>query len=406
MKVGIVIDNNYPIDREVRTRKIAKSIDKREDDVFIFCRNTQSDPAKGKLESELYEKQEQIEYANIIRFSWFKDTPLNFVLRPIPFNPFWILWLILVFREHNIEVTISANIRAGPVGIIASKILGIPSIVDLRENHVELAKRLPSKSTFDRISQHPIIVRSIELFLYEFADELWVVTNERRDIMPARTVNSGKVSVVGNTPLLSEVDKSLIAGENQEFKRPGTTLVYVGVINDFRGLDLILRAMAHPDVKEKRITFAIAGEGPHRESLEELVQKLDLEERVFFEGWIDAEQVPAFLSAGDIGVIPHEVNDFTNTTVPNKLFDMMLAELPILATEMKPVKTIIQETECGRVTDSKSIEETASLIIELASGGESDQMGQNGRDAIQTEYNWETESGTIYESLDRVTGET
>lgn len=401
MNVGIVISHNYPTDREVRTRKIAKSLNENGDNVYIFCRNTPSDPAKGKINSDLELETESLDYAQVLRFSWFKNTPiLNAVTATLPFNPFWILWLVITLWKENIDVTVATNLRAGPNGIIASKLLDLPVIIDLRENHAELAKRLPKKTVFNHITHHPRIISWLEWFIYKFSDEIWVVADERRDVMPEWVAKSGRISVVSNFPHLQELEEFSTLATDTSFEWPGITLVYVGVLNDFRGLDLILRTLAGPNITDD-VTIAIAGEGPHRSALEATVHDLEIEDRVFFEGWIDTENVPKFLESGDIGVIPHEVNGFTNTTVPNKLFDMMAAGLPIIATNMKPVERVVCNAGCGRVIppDETSV---AEAIEELRAMDDLHQLGQNGREAIQQSYNWKKASETVISSVHRV----
>jgi glycosyltransferase involved in cell wall biosynthesis len=218
--------------------------------------------------------------------------------------------------------------------------------------------------------------------------------------MPEKIANPGRVSVVSNVPYLDEFKEFTTNASASSFDWPGFTLVYVGVLNDFRGLDLILEAMSTETVDDE-ITLAIAGDGPHRECLESKVIDLEIEERVFFEGWIDSEEIPNFLEAGDIGVIPHEVNGFTETTIPNKLFDMMIAGLPVLATDMTPVERVIRNAECGKVVPP-SVTTLSEGIVELHSCAYLDRIGCNGRIAVQNQYNWKQESQKVISSVHRV----
>jgi glycosyltransferase involved in cell wall biosynthesis len=405
MNVGIVVDKNYPIDREIRTRKIAKSLDKNDDEVYILCRNTDADPAKDEISSTDDAPRGELRYATVLRFSWFDALPFfSFVKAPVPFNPFWTLWLMLIIWREDLDAIVGVNIRAGPNAVIASKLLHRPVIIDIRENHAELAKRLPKDSIVDLVTHHPWTIYTIEAFIYRFSDGIWVVAAERRTVMPDWVKKKNHVSVVSNTPYLTELEEFRATESNQTFDWPGFTLVYIGVLNDFRGLELILQAMVDPATDED-LTFAIAGEGPHQETLVRTAHELGIENRVFFEGWIDPEEAPNFLTAGELGVIPHEVNAFTNTTIPNKLFDMMSAGLPVLATEMRPVEAIISETECGEVVNPDNTQGVAQTIARLRSSDQLDQMARNARGAIKHQYNWENEAETIFVSLQRVTQE-
>jgi len=49
-------------------------------------------------------------------------------------------------------------------------------------------------------------------------------------------------------------------------------------------------------------------------------------------GWRSYEELPAFLKGFDVAIIPYQVNDWTNTINPNKLYDYFAAGIPVIAT--------------------------------------------------------------------------
>jgi len=391
--VGFVVQNNFPIDREVRTRRIAKALDHGLTSVVIFARNTLDDPELGEIADARWKRTEQLPYALVRRFSWLASTPVSrLVLAPIPVNPVWMLWTLLEFYRHDVDIAISGDLMAGIPTAFAAKLLGLPMIIDVRENYVALAKVLPADSLFDRITQHERTVRTLERVTLWLADEVWVVVEERREQLVDAGVPPSKVTVVSNTPELSDEEDSgqgTAAVEHSEFGWPGLTLVYVGFIKEFRGLDLLLDAIARLDEKgETDVHLAIAGDGPHKAHLEERCERLGIKGRVSFVGWIEPSQVPKFLAAGDIGVIPHTVTPLTTYTVPNKLFDYMFAGLPVLATDMAPVRRIVTEEDCGIILpQDPSTSEVITAIRQLESSGPAD-LGANGYDAVNRRYNW------------------
>jgi glycosyltransferase involved in cell wall biosynthesis len=390
--VGFVIQNNFPADREVRTRRIAKALHDGGWSVVVFARNALDDPDLGEIEGGVRKRTETLSYATVRRFSWLASTRLSgLLLAPIPLNPVWMLWTLLEFYRQDVDVAISGDLMAGIPTAVAAKLLGVPMVLDVRENYVALAETLPAESLFDRVAQHELTVRSLERVTLRLADEVWVVVDERRDQLVEAGVPASKITVVSNTPELPTDGAGAAGsgdGNTDRFEWEGFVLVYVGFLKEFRGLDLVLDAIAHLDANGGTdVHFAVAGDGPHMTELQARCEQLGIADHVSFVGWIDPGQVPAFLESGDAGVIPHAVTPLTTYTVPNKLFDYMLAGLPVLATDMAPVRRIVTEAECGAILpQSPSEAEVADGIRQLRSCPE--EFGSNGRDAVYRRYNW------------------
>lgn len=407
MRVGISIQDDFPTDRQVRAKRIARALEKEGSETIVFARNTGQDPARGQIESGPRPTQERLSYALVRRFSWLASTPLfGLVTAPLPLNPIWSLWLLLQLRRYDIDVVVAGDIRAGIPTAVAAKLLGIPVVLDVREHYVGLAASLPAKTPLDRVLQHETLVGALERATIALADHVWVVVEERREELIARGTPGEKVSVVSNTPELSEetdTAEELRDPEEAGFDWKQFTLVYVGVLNRFRGLDLILDALYHLNQEgDSSVNFAVAGEGPHRDALERRAAELGIKDQVTFLGWIDAERVPVFLRSGSAGVIPHEVTALTNHTIPNKLFDYMLAELPVLATDMAPVQRIVTDENCGYVLPPDTTGSDAAAAIQRLKTGDTSMLAANGRRAVEERYNWKRDAKQVRKTLERL----
>ncbi len=407
MRVGVVVRSNFPVGRQIRTERIARAIEAGDDTAIVFARNTGDDPARGRVGDDSAPAQERLPYAVVRRFSWLSSTPLfGVVAAPIPVNPFWTLWLLLNFSRQDVDVAVAGDLRSGIPTAIAGKLLGITVVFDLREDYAGLARALPADSTLEKVVQNERLVGALERTTIELADAVWVVVEERRDKLVAQGVAPEKLTPISNTPIIrkeGEETPLVDGGSNgaaSGFDSPGFTLVYVGVLNEFRGLDLLLDAIAELDRDTgEPVTLVVAGEGPHRDSLERRCRELDIEDRVTFLGWIDSERVPAFLASGDVGVIPHRVTPLTEYTIPNKLFDYMLAGLPVLARNITPIKRIVTEENCGRVLPPDASGADAAREIRALKRSDLAELGRNGRLAVERRYNWSNDAETVRTSL-------
>lgn len=394
--VAIVVQGNYPLDRDVRTRKMAKSLDESGSNVFILGRNSLEDPDLGQVKSSHPPREEDIDYAHVRRFSWLLSTPLfRLITAKVPVNPFWILWLVVQFRAMEPEIVIPCDIRAGLPAIVAAKLCGIPTVLDLRENFAELAREKPVEHVLDHVVLNTTLVGTVERLTVQLADLIWVVAEERKENLVAAGKAESAVHVVGNVPLLREIssftDKS---GEYDNAEWPGFTFVYVGSINRFRGLDLLIDGIWHANrtSDHQPIHLAIAGDGPDKERLERRAETLGITEHVDFLGWIPPDTVTSFLRSGDVGVIPHEVSSYTNQTIPNKLFDYMSVQLPVLTTPTRPTARIVNDVNCGKVLPYHATGSVAGTVMrEMQQSDGYSTWAENGRLAIESRYNWEHE---------------
>jgi len=98
-------------------------------------------------------------------------------------------------------------------------------------------------------------------------------------------------------------------------------------------------------------------------------------------------------------ICPHKVCEFTNTTLPNKLFDYMLYGLAVLATDMEPVKSIVETEGCGIIIPEDP-QKVAQVIVYLYNNREKIiEMGHRGRRAVLEKYNWHVESKAIVDTI-------
>jgi len=65
-------------------------------------------------------------------------------------------------------------------------------------------------------------------------------------------------------------------------------------------VDLVLRALAHPDLAARGVALTVVGDGPERPALERLAREVGLGARVRFVGEVPPAQVGQYLAAADV----------------------------------------------------------------------------------------------------------
>jgi len=103
-------------------------------------------------------------------------------------------------------------------------------------------------------------------------------------------------------------------------------VVYLGLLAEYQGIDLLLRAAVHLLEARSDIHFLIMG-FPNVEHYREMVGQLGLAEHVTFTGCIPYEEAPSYLALGDVAVAPK----ISATEGSGKLLNYMAMSLPVVA---------------------------------------------------------------------------
>ena len=132
-------------------------------------------------------------------------------------------------------------------------------------------------------------------------------------------------------------------------------------------------------------------------SLEDIVEKEQLQEYFVFKGWMPREEAFAELSNYGVGIMRFDSYTMPgNYAMPNKLFEYMSLGLAILSCRLNvEIKRIIEENKCGVLIESETAEALAEAMIYIKNHPvEIEQMKRNAYMATAEKFNWKT-----YEAL-------
>ena len=159
-------------------------------------------------------------------------------------------------------------------------------------------------------------------------------------------------------------------------------LLFFGFIRHYKGLDLLLRAMADERVKALQLKLIIAGEFYDDENkYRSLVDELQLKDNIIFMNeFIPDDRVALLMSAADALVQPYRHATQSGVTPLAMHFD-----LPMIVTDAGGLKEMVEDKITGIVVE-KSPESIASGIMEYFKMGKA--YFQPGVIAQKKKYGW------------------
>ena len=169
-------------------------------------------------------------------------------------------------------------------------------------------------------------------------------------------------------------------------------LLFFGFIRAYKGLDLLIEAFADKRFRVRKLKLIIAGEFYENEKpYRELVKKHNLgNEIIFFDRFINDNEVSEFFSAADIVVQPYR--SATQSGVTQIAYHF---ERPMLVTDVGGLREIVPDKICGYVV--KPVAEEISNAIE-------DYFENNRKEAFslnvkkeKEKYSWSKMTTSIYE---------
>ena len=149
-------------------------------------------------------------------------------------------------------------------------------------------------------------------------------------------------------------------------QKKGQTLIYVGNVISWSGVETAIRALPLIRREFPRICVDVVGSGlpAYMDYLHDLVARLGVGAQVRFLGQRPREELDGLLAQADIGLENSKPVLFRRYACPIKVMEYMAAGLPVIATESTEAGDLVTRYGCG-VAVSYDVEHFASAAISL-----------------------------------------
>lgn len=208
---------------------------------------------------------------------------------------------------------------------------------------------------------------------------------------------AGRRELISDFGIPSEKIRTLIDGVDAEIFRPCSRLqarrelgisedakvvVYLGLFNQYQGIDLLLDAIPFVRDKVPGVHFLLMGFPD--EEYRRKASRMGIDGVITFTGRVPYQSAPLFLSAGDLAVSPK----LARTEANGKLFNYMACSLPTVAFENVTNREILGE--CGIYAEYGSADSLAGRIIAVLNDCDlMATLGRQSRERAVSVHSWE-----------------
>jgi glycosyltransferase involved in cell wall biosynthesis len=171
--------------------------------------------------------------------------------------------------------------------------------------------------------------------------------------------------------------------------------LFVGRLVPHKGIGILIRSLTYTENGK----LLIVGDGPYKEWLTNLVNKLDLSERVVFVGPVDDYWLPAYYAATDVVVLP--------STSRLEAFGIvglegMASGKPLILSDIPGVRDVISEKE-GYIVEPLDPNAIAEALEKIWNAPEmAREMGARGRKRVEKLFSWEKVSKDVEQVFNEI----
>ncbi len=235
-----------------------------------------------------------------------------------------------------------------------------------------------------------LIVKCLERLLIRHADRVMTVSNAIADEY-VRLYGIEKPALVLNTPAYQSIAKKNIFRERFEISAEQRIYLYQGGFSPGRGIEILLETFSQTSLSKHAVVFMGYG------SLAELIQEYASQyTNIYHHEAVGSDVLLDYTCSADIGILFYENDGLNNYYCsPNKMFEYIMAELPVIVSNLFEMRKIVEQNEIGVVADNNTVAGLSEAVkkSELLDLESIKLQLMN----VKKRYNWEAQEKVLLE---------
>jgi len=282
--------------------------------------------------------------------------PLRFFLSPLLFT-----LRGLCTGRQDIILVYSPPLFMGIVGYFLSKVKKSPFVFNLQDIHPKVL--FDSGVIKNKLIK--VMLSAMEKFCYRKAHSFIVYSAGNKKYLIDKGVDRAVFVIPNWVDTTATVSRAIMSPfRNDRLIGDKFVVSYAGTMQQAQGLEILVNAAAA--LKEYRnIMFILAGEGPVKAVLQNLIQEKKVS-NVLLLPVLPKNNYIQFLYASDVCVVSLS-SDIPLQTVPGKLADIMACSKPIIAAvrQQGDAASIIRQAGCGFHVAPGDVEAFSSAVLRM-----------------------------------------
>lgn len=272
-------------------------------------------------------------------------------------------------RKYNYRAIYATSPTFFPVlaAVICGKIAKVPVITDVRDpwtTGLVSSGVLLGSLTYK-------IVYMIEKFGYDNSERVMVVTDGLGKLIREEYgVSNEKISVVPNgadTEIFKRYGK-LKARRKLGLPTDGTILMYHGSFAAYHNVPKLVEVFSeYIRSGGKQSTYLMLVGDKSKINLDGIMEKNKLlNQSLIFVGEVPREEIPYYISASDIGIVPIKRSEHFQYAIPLKLYEYAACGKPVLLFGgTKESENLVKKYDLGAITigDMKSFQSSLAILF-------------------------------------------
>lgn len=309
---------------------------------------------------------------------WWEKGPLFYAA----FN----IRLFFYLLRNKADVLVANDLDTLPANYFASRIQKNELFYDSHEYFTEV----PELVSRPRIQA---IWKRIERWILPGIKHMYTVNNSIAGLYG--TEYKKKIGVVRNVPF--RIQRTITSIDRNALGLPGDKKIFIfqgSGINVHRGAEEVLQAMQHTE----GLLLLFVGGGDVIDFLKSETLRLKLSDKVMFVPRQSMEKLREYTRLADVGLsLDKDTNLNYKYSLPNKLFDYIQAEIPVLVSDLPELRAIVEKYEIGKIVETHQPEKLAVQMMDMVKDSVQFAHWKENLKLAATELCWENEEVKLLE---------
>lgn len=274
------------------------------------------------------------------------------------------VWAVSRFiRWAKPDVVVLLHAMAAPLTYFLK---GVPHVLYWNEHPIRLLgsdDASPLTRWFRAVKYHWLYIEAARR-----ADLLMPIGEAHRDDLTTQGCMPAKVTLIYMG--VDETFRGVALARQRQPDEP-LELIYTGTVQKARGRDVMLEGVAQAVSSGVPVRLTMVGASPEElDYCDNYARELGIAEHVTVRGRVPGYEIPSFIARADAGICIWEDRPWWRFNPPTKLFEYLVAGLPVLASNIRTHTHYVRDGDNGLIFeyDARSLAEAIGRLWQQRSG--------------------------------------